>query len=203
MMKLKMAWRQSWQELGVAEPNMALCDTLLAAYAEPHRHYHTQQHLLECLELLTSVRSHAEYPAEIEIALWFHDAIYAMGRQDNEARSADWAREAILAQGLAVDCAERVHALIMATCHNTEPMNRDAQLMVDVDLGILGAEPARFSEYEQQIRKEYAWVPGFVFKHKRREVLRGFLERARLYSDPALHAQREKCARLNLQAATT
>lgn len=202
MKTLHLAWRQSWQALGVAEPDMALCEALLAAYAEPHRHYHTQQHLQECLELFASVRELAQHPAEIEIALWFHDAVYTMGRQDNEARSADWARDAILAQGLAADCAERVHALIMATCHNVRPEGRDAQLMVDVDLGILGADPVRFEEYEQQIRKEYAWVPGFVFKRKRREVLRGFLERARLYSDAVLYAQREDRARLNLQAAT-
>jgi len=201
MNTLQTAWKKSWRALGIQQPDMVLCDTLLACYAEPHRHYHTQQHLQECLDLFASVREQAEHPAEIEIALWFHDAIYAMGRQDNEARSADWARQAILAQGLAADCAERVYALIMATCHNTEPMNRDAQLMVDVDLGILGAEPARFREYEQQIRKEYAWVPGFVFKHKRRAVLQGFLERARLYSDAALRAQREERARLNLRAA--
>jgi hypothetical protein len=36
----------------------------------------------------------------------------------------------------------------MATCHTAKPADADQQLLVDIDLAILGAEPARFAEYE-------------------------------------------------------
>lgn len=49
---------------------------LVRSYSEATRHYHTTQHLAECLELFDQVRSHAEHPAEVEVALWCHDAIY-------------------------------------------------------------------------------------------------------------------------------
>jgi len=47
----------------------------------------------------------------------------------------------------------------MATAHHDEPEGRDATLVVDIDLAILGTDPARFAEYEQQVRAEYAEVP--------------------------------------------
>ena len=43
-------------------------------------------------------------------------------------------------------------------------------MLIDIDLSILGAPPARFAEYEQQIRAEYAWVPGILFRPKRRAM---------------------------------
>jgi predicted metal-dependent HD superfamily phosphohydrolase len=68
-----------------------------------------------------------------------------------------------------VDAAERVRSLVLATRHCALPVTRDEQVLVDIDLAILGAEPARFAKYEQQIRAEYSFVPGFLFKRKRRE----------------------------------
>jgi predicted metal-dependent HD superfamily phosphohydrolase len=70
---------------------------------------------------------------------------------------------------------------------------------VDIDLSILGAAPERFDEYEKQIRDEYAWVPGFVFRRKRAEILEGFLARPAIFSTPMFFQQLERAARDNLQ----
>jgi predicted metal-dependent HD superfamily phosphohydrolase len=72
------------------------------------------------------------------------------------------------------------------------------QLLVDIDLSILGAAPERFDEYETQVRAEYRWVPDFMFKPKRREILGEFLARDRIYATPVLRAQLEAHARMNL-----
>jgi predicted metal-dependent HD superfamily phosphohydrolase len=72
-----------------------------------------------------------------------------------------------------------VHALVMATGHDAVPQGRDQEVLVDIDLSILGATPARFDEYEQQVRAEYAWVPEFLFRRKRRAILGQFLARPR------------------------
>jgi predicted metal-dependent HD superfamily phosphohydrolase len=71
-------------------------------------------------------------------------------------------------------------------------------LMIDIDLAILGAPRLRFDEYEAQIRAEYGWVPGFIFRRKRREVLSEFLARDPIYSTPALRNELEAQARENL-----
>jgi predicted metal-dependent HD superfamily phosphohydrolase len=135
----------------------------------------------------------------VATALWFHDAIYALRASDNEARSADWAQQALRAAGAAAEAADRVHALVMATCHTAQPATPDAALLVDIDLAILGASPARFAEYEAQIRQEYSFVPGWLFRRKRRQILQGFLDRPRLYSTTHFHDALEAAARRNLQ----
>jgi predicted metal-dependent HD superfamily phosphohydrolase len=193
-------WQAAWRALG-AQANVALHADLLARYAEPHRAYHTQQHLAECLALFHEARALAQHPAEIEIALWFHDAIYDVHRHDNEALCSDWARTALLAAGAAADVAERVAALVLATRHSVAPATPDEQLLVDIDLAILGAAPARFAEYEAQIGVEYGHVPQPLFNEKRSEILAGFLARPVLYATPALRDRFEAAARRNLAAA--
>jgi len=193
-------WQRLWSGLGLPEP-VGLLPALLAAYSEPQRHYHTLQHLDECFALFDTVHHLADHPFEIELALWFHDSVYDVHARGNEARSAEWADAALAAAGLAPDVCARVHGLIMATCHDALPASRDAQLLVDIDLAILGAAPGRFAEYEGQIRAEYAHVPQAVFVQERGKILRHFLERERIYATPTLHDALEAQAHVNLVRA--
>src|SRR5512134_4005007 len=188
-------WHEMWKELGAASPDPKLRGELIARYSEPHRKYHTLQHLDECFEKLNEIRTLAERPAEIELALWFHDAIYDVKRRDNEKKSADWARTNALAAGAPAETCNRVHALVMATRHKAVPRGTDAELLVDVDLSILGAALERFDEYERQVREEYAWVPDFLFRRERRAILKDFLARPRIYSSAHFHDRYEEQAR--------
>lgn len=174
----------------------------MAAYGEPQRRYHTLQHLRECLDHLQPVLGLAAHPGELELALWFHDAVYDVKGKDNELRSAQWAADELVRGSASTDQAQRVHALIMATCHTTAtPADEDSQLLVDIDLAILGAAPARFAEYEAQIRAEYRWVPGPIYRMKRRSVLQGFLGRPAIYGTAHFRVLYEAQARVNLQGA--
>lgn len=190
-------WQSVWREFG-AEADAELFQRLIACYSEPHRKYHTTQHLQECFALLDRVATSAELFAEVELALWFHDAIYNTRKKDNEQLSAAWAREIMLAAGLANDRAERVFELVLATRHNAIPQGRDAEVLVDVDLGILGAEVQRFDEYENQVRQEYSWVPEFIYRRERRKVLQQFENRCSIYSTDYFRANLEPQARENL-----
>lgn len=174
---------------------------LRVRYDEPHRHYHGLQHLSECLAAFEAVSHLAHFAAEVELALWFHDAIYAVRRSDNESRSASWASKVLCEAGVAPERRARVHALIMATQHAAVPVADDEKLLADIDLGILAAERVRFADYEQQIRREYAFVPGVLFRRKRRAVLAAFLERPRIYGTDHFHATLELRARHNLARA--
>lgn len=198
---LERSWRRAWQDLGARRSGEELRLALLARYGEPHRHYHGRQHLAECLAAFEPVAHLAHFAAEVEMALWFHDAIHAVRRSDNEAQSAEWASEALREAGVAPEVRARVHALIMATRHAAVPVAADEQLLADIDLGILAADRARFADYEQQIRREYAFVPGWLFKRKRRAVLAAFLERPRIYGTDHFHAALETRARRNLAHA--
>lgn len=191
------SWARACKALAVSG-HEALRDELLARYAEPHRKYHTLQHLQECLVTLSDAAQKQQYPGEVEMALWFHDAIYDTARHDNEALSAQWATEALTQAGVEASAVQRIHALVMATRHSVAPQTADEKLLVDVDLAILGATPVRFDEYEQQVRDEYAFVPEDVFRSRRKDILAGFLTRPALYATTGFHARLEAAARANL-----
>lgn len=193
------AWQQMWRNLGVASADPALLHVLLGRYSEPHRKYHTLQHLDACFANFATLRGQAAYPAEVELALWFHDAVYEIAVPGNEQASADWAAQALLAAGGAPAAAQRVHALVMATCHDRVPQTADEKILLDVDLAILGSASGEFDAFEVQVREEYAAVPTNQFRARRRRILQQFLDRERIYHTPALHASHEVRARANLQ----
>lgn len=89
----------------------------------------------------------------------------------------------------------------MATQHAALPQTPDQGVLVDVDLSILAASPMRFAEYEAQVRDEYAWVPGWLFRRKRRAVLKDFLAREKIYSTEHFRTRLEATARRNLEIA--
>lgn len=190
-------WDDAWRALGVPAPRGLLAE-LVTRYAEPHRAYHTAQHLRECFAQLDAASALAEHLADVQLALWFHDAVYDPRAHDNEERSARWAHESLVAAGARAGAAERVQALVLATKHTAAPVGADAQLLVDVDLSILGAADARFAEYEAQIRHEYSWVPAAAFRERRARALAGFLERPSIYSTPWFASRLEARARANL-----
>jgi predicted metal-dependent HD superfamily phosphohydrolase len=190
-----------WAALGAQGDGLALRDTLLNCYQEPHRRYHTLQHLGECLTWFNEVQTLLQRPAEVAMALWFHDAIYDLQQSDNEARSAAWALQALSDAGATRPAAQRVHDLVLATRHAVQVDEPDAQFLVDIDLAILGAPAARFAQYEHQVRDEYDHVPDEAFRAGRRAVLMSFLQRPRIYSTNHFFALLEDTARNNLHHA--
>lgn len=194
-------WFEAWAALGVPEtPELGrLHARLTQRYREPHRHYHTLQHLAECFGYLSELAPHLAHKPEAELAMWFHDAVYDTRRTDNETLSAIWATGSARSLSVAEPSVVRIDQLVMATCHNAEPEGVDAEAIVDADLGILGGPSERFLEYELQIRLEFAWVPEPVFRARRREILTRFLERPHVFSTELFRSRYEERARANLQ----
>ena len=197
------AWQRMWDALEAQRIDRGLFNRLLAAYSEGQRHYHTLQHLRECLAHCEAAASLERRPGEVELALWFHDAVYDPRRADNEERSAEWAARSVRAAGCPEEVAQRVEALVLATRSHAAASDADAdtRLLLDIDLAILGAAPARFAQYEQQIRAEYAHVPPAEFAARRRRILAGFLARPRIFLTDAFHDALEARARDNLRGA--
>lgn len=195
-------WKQPWAELGLVA-RMELNADLRKCYSEPHRAYHTLHHIAECLELLGQVQTLAESSASIELAIWFHDAIYDPRKTDNELRSAEWAQRELEHAGASPALQDRIVSLIMVTCHDGDPQTADEELMSDIDLSILGAGAKRFDEYEQQVRQEYRHVPMQQFRTGRRKILSQFLERDPIYFTDWFRSRREAQARTNLQRSLT
>ena len=174
---------------------------LVHRYGGPDRHYHSLAHLRECLEALEDVEAACEDPVAVATALWFHDAVYDATRSDNEAKSEDLAVERLTEMGESQERITVVRRLIRDTAHRPDPATPDGRLVVDIDLSILGKNPARFDNYDAAIRREYAHVPDEAYRHGRAGVLRGFLARPTIYRTPTFVERYEAAARANLERA--
>jgi len=181
------------------------------AYAEPHRAYHTAQHVIECLEHFDrhadsfgiSLLDTHEFLA-MEFAIWWHDLVYNISLSPsvltNEALSAAYASSTLYEAGVHHHVVRLIHQLILVTDHKRKVTGLDAW-MVDIDMAILGADEKRFDEYEQQVLFEYTRV--IAHEHYllgRLQFLRTLLERKRHhYQTDAFRDMYEERARNNIQ----
>lgn len=172
---------------------------IIEAYSEPHRSYHTCDHLEACLSEFDRVRDVCETPDQVECALWLHDVVYEPLASDNEEKSALWAMEILSGSGCPENKANQVRDLILATKHVTPPVSMDARLMVDIDLAVLGQPSPVFDVYEKNIRAEYSWVPEESYRKGRAKVLRGFLERSGIFHTERFEESYGVQARRNLE----
>jgi predicted metal-dependent HD superfamily phosphohydrolase len=74
----------------------------------------------------------------------------------------------------------------------------DGAVVADCDLSILGAAPDRYDRYAADVRAEYAHLDDDTWRTGRAAVLRGFLDRERLYLTDRAHRWWEEQARDNL-----
>jgi predicted metal-dependent HD superfamily phosphohydrolase len=194
-------WAKLWREIGAKDDGLAVYQELLSLYSERHRHYHNLSHIAECLNEFDAARDLAQQPLAVEVAIWFHDAIYNPRASNNEEKSAELAQTRIADAKAGGELCASVFALIMATKTHDPALHSDSPLLVDIDLSILGKSETQFWEYEAQIRREYRWVPKGIFATKRAEILRQFLARERIYSSQQFFDRYENQARANLQAS--
>lgn len=201
------SFRQSWLALFYrlgAEPSVAgrLFDDLKARYGESHRHYHNLEHIREVLRVVDHFAGQACDRDAITLAVWYHDAIYDPRANDNEERSADLAIEQLTEAGVARDLIETVARMVRSTAHSGEPASddNDSHILLDADLSILASDRGRYERYAADIRREYDWVDDASYRDGRARVLRGFLERPRIYRTQPMREKCEAAARENLTA---
>ena len=191
-------WTGLWHRLGAQGDGLSILSALEVSYAEPARAYHTAEHIRDCLSQFDPSRHTALRPDEVEVAIWFHDAVYLPGASDNEDRSAGLARTTLADAGAPLDMAQRIAELVLATQHLAIPRDPDAALLCDIDLSILGRSPEAFDEFERRIRREYSWVPEAMYRSARAEILEGFMRRRSIYQTDFFRESYEAPARANL-----
>ena len=177
-------------------------EALAAAWGEPARRYHDREHLAECLLQVDLARDGGAITDVVELALWFHDAIYVAGARDNEESSAKLLlREAGRLQ-IGPATAERAAALVRSTAHEvsqSEP-GPDEALILDIDLSILGSDPLRFMEYEYAIEEEFEKTPRLKFRIARGRFIASLIARPVIYRTDLFRDRCEETARAQLSA---
>ncbi len=203
---------EAWVGLVGGEHGRAAGADLLARYAEPHRRYHDVRHLRDVLAIVDELETEAADPVAVRLAAWFHDAVYVVEHNahepaahesaaavSNEEASARLAETVLGALGLDPARIREAARLVRLTqSHHPEPADRDAAVLCDADLAILGAAPERYLRYTHEVRAEYAAVPEDAFRRGRAEILRSLLNAPTLFHTTVARARYEEQARANL-----
>jgi predicted metal-dependent HD superfamily phosphohydrolase len=200
--------QQRWDDLALRRGRSgpaaaAALDELIRAYRQPHRHYHTLDHIAALLMLLQRHTDAGSDQEALTLAILFHDVVYDPRRQDNEQASASLAAKRLTGLNFPEGLIATAVRFILATQHAREPPpgeDRDLDLLLDLDLSILAAPREAYRTYALAVRREYAHVPDALYRPGRRRVLGGFLARGRIYRTERLRALWEASARANLAA---
>lgn len=174
---------------------------LITRYGEPWRRYHTVEHLAEVLSWIDRLAPVTEQVEVVELAAWFHDAVYdpRAGAGVNEAASAALAEAALGRLSVPPSITVDVHRLVLMTATHTPPDGDvDGATLADADLAILGGSADRYARYSAGVRAEYGWVDERAWREGRAAVLARFLDRPRLYRTDIAHEALDRAARANL-----
>jgi predicted metal-dependent HD superfamily phosphohydrolase len=171
---------------------------LLRRWAEPHRRYHTVDHLAAMLSVVDELASAATDADAVRLAAWTHDAIYDPRAAGGENERASAALAAAVLGDLRVPppaVAEVVRLVELTATHSPPPGDRNGAVLCDADLAVLARPPEDYDRYAAAIRREYAHVSDEVFRAGRAAVLSGLLSRSSLFR---VNIRWEPAARANL-----
>ncbi len=95
--------------------------------------------------------------------------------------SSEYAKAFLGAINMAPDVISQIEHLVVLTKHPSLPETNDEKYLIDIDLAILAAKKEDYDRYESCIRREYQFVPSFLYKRGRKKILMSFAESDRIY----------------------
>jgi predicted metal-dependent HD superfamily phosphohydrolase len=189
-------------------------EVLDAGYTEPHRAYHTWEHVASLLKKLNEFSNLSIRSDIIATSVIWHDAVHRTQNDDGSVRSdyenvresgALFRRYTLLSRG----DADAVYDLIMATAnhlqarapnHHYPGFAGDFDLFLDLDLSSLASPWEDFAEDLTRIRSEYSWAPEDMFCLHQIRLLENFArEDARLYRRTETREKWSGAAKANLR----
>lgn len=171
-----------------------------AKYTSPKRHYHNLVHLENMYSELETCRNIITDWDTLVFSLVYHDIVYKSTAKDNEEKSALAAIKALTEIGYPKEKIRLCGEQILATKSHDVSNDNDTNLFTDADLSILGSDRQVYLEYSQQVRKEYAIYPDFMYNSGRKKVLEHFLAMESIFKTIHFKNLYEDKARENLIA---
>ena len=176
-----------------------LFSNILQHYSEKDRHYHNLTHIQKMLDFSFLHADKIQDIETLQLAIFYHDIIYNSMSKNNETDSAALAVEQLSSTNFPKEKIRLVEQFIVSTQkHFLLIAHSDLDYFLDFDLAILGTERTVYEDYAEKIRKEYKWVPSFLYNKNRKKVLQHFLEREHIYFTATFRNQYEIIARENL-----
>jgi predicted metal-dependent HD superfamily phosphohydrolase len=190
-------WKRNLLQ-GAPDHALEIYKFLINAYDQNQRVYHTRQHIEDCLTLFDRIQPRLENPDALELAIWYHDAIYEIGARDNERQSADlFLRHArdVFDQ----DLCGIVEKHVMATLHRGDLMPHiDSGYMVDIDLASFGKPWDMFINDAEKVRMEMPHIPDHLFYPSQFAFQNTLLDRRQFFQSDYFFERYEETARYNL-----
>jgi predicted metal-dependent HD superfamily phosphohydrolase len=193
-------------------------DQLWQLHTETTRHYHTVVHLEEMCHYFQIVRSlqqqltEGAFPADtmttqedsstVKLAIFFHDAVYNGMSSTNEEDSAKLFESFAGDVGIEHYRKQQIVDFILATKKHEVSQEKNTaalSLFLDLDMAVLGKQEAAYMQYAALIRKEFSFVPRFIYCEKRATILETFLQQPRIYGTSVMYKALEGRARANVR----
>jgi len=201
--------KEKWQSLAVvqqAPPKLSteLLSEIIKNYSSPGRVYHNLTHLAQLFEREQEYGDRLSDREVVKLAIFYHDIIYVAGQPGNEESSAEKAVESMALLGVDQIRIKKVHEYILCTRDHSAVVtgDTDLQYFLDFDMAILASGRKEYECYVQNIRKEYASVPAFLFNAGRESFLRKLLTLPHIYLTREFQAL-EELARENIKRELT
>ena len=172
-------------------------DELAGLYGEKHRCYHTMSHVEHCLRQMDFGAKAMGVNDAVEMAIWYHDAIYDPRSNDNEQRSAELFKQRARAV-VADEFCETVCRLIEVTTHKNLPVTDDEKFVVDVDLSGFGMPWQAFNDDSARVRREISHLNDEQYVAGQSRFLQSLLDRESVYSTDFYRERYETVARANI-----
>lgn len=190
-----------WQACAGGDAD-AVWQKLRQHYTEPHRHYHTLNHLSHCLRELDNAKDHVVEFRATEMAIWFHDIIYHYGSRDNEILSAAYFRDFALPT-MSARFIDRVCEFIIATQHTGAAQDAATALLVDIDLSGFGLPWEGYLTDSNALRDEAESVGDEQYYQGKLRFLTELQRWPSLYQSPYFRNRLEDAAQSNIARYTT
>jgi len=176
--------------------NSQCWDEVEKKYSSKTRHYHNLQHLENMITELNTVEQQVTDLDTLLFAIYYHDIVYKPTKSNNEHQSALLFKKRIEKTYFAklLECM----AQIEATKEHKPTTDNDTNILLDLDLSILGKNPKTYKTYCENIRKEYQVYPDFMFRKGRKKVLQSILQLDSIYKTNFFKQKYETQARENL-----
>jgi predicted metal-dependent HD superfamily phosphohydrolase len=176
----------------------AIAGSVYSLMSDEDLRYHTPWHVISIFQWAEQNNITLE-PWE-QLALWFHDAIYVPGKNDNEVRSGQFMR-AVLPSGISeIDYA---HAGILGTAaHDIDPVvsgNFEFDLLMDLDLCMFAWPYPEYKAASDLVAAELIPVYGpEKYKQGRHDFLSGFFHRTSVFRSKLFLDNHELHAKTNI-----
>lgn len=176
-----------------------LWNEIVINYCDAGRYYHNLNHLEAIITELSEVKDSIPHWDTAIFSVFYHDIVYNALRSDNEAQSADKAQLRLQEIGFPTDQTTQCMLQILATKGHEPGNDLTTKLFIDADLSILGKDPKEYTEYLENIRKEFFVYTDTEYKVRRKKILKHFLAMDRIFKTEYFYNKYERQARKNTE----